>query len=142
MSTFSYTIRLARVEGESSRSVEALVDTGATYSVIPSNLLRELNISPRWTACFELADGRMVPMGVGEAWITINGESTITRVIFGENDITPLLGSYALEGLLLAVDSYNERLFPVDGLLKRSCCPSPVQQVAHGLRGGDGGPLL
>ena len=43
---------------------------------------------------------------------------TTTWVIFGEDGMSPLLGAYTLEGLLLAVDPYNERLIPVVGSLK------------------------
>ena len=64
-----------------------------------------------------MGDGRMIDMDIGEARATINGESVVTQVIFGEDDTTPLLGSYTLEGLLLAVDPYNERLVPTNGLL-------------------------
>lgn len=83
------------------------MDTGATYTVIPGNLLREMGVSPSRHAQFECGDGRSVILDIGEARATINGDSVITQIVFGEDDVQPLLGSYTLEGLLLAVDPYN-----------------------------------
>ena len=54
---------------------------------------------------------------LAEARATINGDSVITQVVFGEDDIQPLLGSYTLEGLLLAVDPFNQRLVPTHSIL-------------------------
>ena len=36
---------------------------------------------------------------IGEARVTVNGESVTTLVVFGEDDTPPLLGAYTLEGL-------------------------------------------
>ena len=117
MSTFNWPMQLRNLDGGPTVQVDALVDTGATYSVIPANLLKELGVPVARQAQFELGDGRIVDMDIGEARATINGKSVITQVIFGGDDATPLLGSYTLEGLLLAVDLYNERLVPTNGLL-------------------------
>ncbi len=117
MSTFNWPMQLRNLDGGPTVQVNALVDTGATYSVIPANLLRELGVPVARQARFELGDGRIVDMDIGEARATINGGSVVTQVVFGEDNTTPLLGSYTLEGLLLAVDPYNERLVPTNGLL-------------------------
>ena len=117
MSTFNWPMQLRNLDGGPTVQVDALVDTGATYSVIPANLLRELGVPVARQARFELADGRIVDMDIGEARATIDDQSVVTQVIFGEDGATPLLGSYTLEGLLLTVDPYNERLVPTHGLL-------------------------
>ena len=118
MGTFNWTIEIASKDGARSVSVDALVDTGATYSVVPANLLGELGVSPDRHAVFEYGDGRRVEMDIGEVWITIEGRSATTRVVFGEDESKYLLGSHALEGVLLGVDPYFERLVPVTGLIK------------------------
>ena len=61
---------------------------------------------------FLLADGRRVDMEYGRAWATINGDSEVTIVVFGEDDAPALLGAYTLEGLALAVDPTSQRLVP------------------------------
>ena len=89
-----------------------MVDTGATYTVLPSRLLREMGVEVFRQAEFEFGDGRVVVMDMGEVRVALNGESAITQVVFGEDDALPLLGAYTLDGLLLAVDPVNQRLVP------------------------------
>ena len=51
-------------------------------------------------------------MDYGRAWATLNGDSEVTIVVFGEDDAPALLGAYTLEGLALAVDPTSQRLVP------------------------------
>ncbi len=44
--------------------IEALVDTGATYTVVPCNVLERLGIVPQFRRRFRVADGRVVEMDV------------------------------------------------------------------------------
>ena len=110
MGTFKWTLRVASMDGEKSREIEATVDTGAAYTTLPARLLRELGIAPMDKRRFLLADGRRTWMDIGRAWVTIDGKSEVTLVVFGEDDAPPLLGAYTLEGLALAVDPLGQRL--------------------------------
>ena len=56
-------------------------------------------------------------MDYGQAWASVNGDSVITLVIFGEDDGPALLGAYTLEGLALAVDPVEQRLVPTHLIL-------------------------
>ena len=116
MGTFNWPIRITSLDGEQTRDIEATVDTGATYTVLPSSLLREIGIPVTRQARFELGDGRIVQMDVGQAQATINGETAITQVVFGEDDIPPLLGAVTLEELLFAVDPASQRLIPTNAI--------------------------
>ncbi len=95
----------------------ALVDTGASYSSVPADLLQRLGVPVKDQVTFILADGSRILRNVGRTGIRIDGKSEITLVVFGGEDAAPLLGAYTLQGLLLGVDSPNERLVPVPGLL-------------------------
>ena len=53
-------------------------------------------------------------MEYGQAWATIDGESVVTIVAFGEDNAPSLLGAYTLEGLALAVDPSSQRLVPAN----------------------------
>ena len=117
MGTFNWPLRLSSMDGQRSQDVEATVDTGAAYTILPSGLLRELGIEPMDKGVFLLADGRRVEMDIGRAWATINGTSEVTLVVFGEGDAPPLLGAYTLEGLRLAVDPVAQRLVPTHLIL-------------------------
>ncbi len=112
MGTFEWPVRISSMDGQRVRDVEATVDTGAAYTTLPASLLNELGIEPMGKRTFLLADGRRVEMDYGQAWATIDGESVVTIVVFGEDDAPPLLGAYTLEGLALAVDPTSQRLVP------------------------------
>lgn len=118
MGTFSVTIEVGDLAGRQFSELEALADTGATTTVIPASVLRELGIRPSKKQIFEYADGREVELDMAPATLRVEGKETITWVIFGEDDARPLLGAYTLEGVFLAVDPHNQRLIPVLGVLK------------------------
>ena len=112
MGVFNWPIRLDSMDGQQSLEVEALVDTGASYTIVPAHLLRELGVSPIDKIGLVLADGRPVEYDIGEARATINRRSIPTLAVFGEDNARALLGAYTLEGLRLAVDPTNRRLIP------------------------------
>ena len=82
--------------------------------MLPARLLRELGIEPVAKRMFPVADGRRVEMEYGRAWATVDGESEVTIVAFGEDNAPPVLGAYTLEGLALAVDPSSQRLVPAN----------------------------
>ena len=112
MSTFSYPVEIADLDERYSGEIEALVDTGASYTVLPGQFLRDLGVEPIGTRRLLLADGSRVDMDYGRAWATIDGEREVTIVFFGRDNGPALLGAYTLEGLALAVDPSEERLVP------------------------------
>lgn len=99
-----------------------MVDTGSAYTMLPGCLLRELGVAPIGTRPLDLADGRRVLMNYGRAWVTVEGESEVTLVVFGEDDGPALLGAYTLEGLALAVDPVKQRLVPTALIMYRLAC--------------------
>lgn len=120
MSTFNVEIEIGDPEGGRWETVEALVDTGSSYSVLPRPMLEGLGVPPHTQGGFRLADDRVLDREIGQTWLRVDGKSVITLVVFGENGSPPILGAYALEGLLLAADPVGHRLIPVEGLLMRS----------------------
>src|SRR5262249_40817398 len=97
--------------------VEALVDTGASYSWLPADVLRELGIEPLRSFGFHLADGQRIERDMGELPVRYADTQIHTLVIFGDEGSEPLLGAYTLEGLGLAVAPLNRRLVPMTGWL-------------------------
>ena len=110
MSTFKWPLRISSMDGQHMRDIEAIVGTGSFYTMLPTSLLRELEIEPRGRRRVPLADGRHVDLDYGQVWVTIGDESEITLVVFGEDDAPALLGTYTLTGLALAVDPTEQRL--------------------------------
>ena len=49
-------------------------------------------------------------MDIGHTWLRVNGREVVTHIVFNDEYTSPLLGSLALETLLMAVDPVEERL--------------------------------
>ena len=118
MGTFRVEIGVGNPLGGDLHPVSALVDTGATYSMMPESLLSGLRLSPSERAGFRLANGSRVEYGIGEARFNIYGRERTCTVIFGEEG-RYLLGATTLEDFGLMVDPThpNPRLLPVEELL-------------------------
>ena len=112
MGTFTWPLRITALDGGHCVEVEATVDTGAMYTMLPARTLRDLGVEPIGSRTFLIADGSSVAMDVGEARATIDGESVMTIVAFGQDNAPPVIGAYTLEGLGLAVDPVKQRLVP------------------------------
>lgn len=119
MGNFRVPLSIGDPEGRRFEEVEALVDTGATYTWAPRDLLEGLGIRPEEERVFVLADGRETRYGIAWVRIRVEGRSQPTIVVFGDPGSEPLLGVFTLEGLGLAADPVNRRLVRVPGLLKR-----------------------
>ena len=125
MGTFSVPIQVAASRTSRYVSLYALVDTGATYSVFPGNVLSELGVVAEETRTFELADGSETEFQSGEASIRVEGKRVTAVVVFGPEGTSPLLGATTLELASLAVDPIRQILVPVSGLLKSEFNGSP-----------------
>ena len=87
-----------------------LVDTGATDSLVPRKHLEAIGLVPKGSRLFELADGSELTMDVTAAEIEFMGDWTAGTVIFGDDDVEPILGVTALESVGIEVDPRNQRL--------------------------------
>ena len=116
MGTFHVAIELGSLDGSRWEFVEALVDTGASHSIFPASLLRQLGIEPteRWP--FRLADGGLRELDIGEVQVRVGGRQCFSIVAFGGND-EAVLGRLSLDELGLGVDLAEATLRPVPGYL-------------------------
>ncbi len=119
MGTFGVTFEVGDPQGRRYEAVEALVDTGATHTVLPSELIRELNIEVVDRLAFRLADQRVEEYDVGETRMRLDGRERTVLVAFGTEGANALLGATTLELFHLGVDPVGQRLVPVEGLLMR-----------------------
>ncbi len=116
MGTFSVAIDIGDSEGQRWESVEALVDTGSTYTWVPRSILERLGVQSQFRREFETADGRIIERDMAEVPIRLDAGQLATLVVFsGDGDLV-LLGVYTLEGFGLAADPVNRRLVRVRGL--------------------------
>lgn len=96
--------------------LDLLVDTGATYTVLPRAILQELGVVPHFHGQFGIANGTVIECDVGRVWLRYEDRLEHTLVVFGEDE---LLGAVTLEELNRVVDPVNQQLRPVIGFIKR-----------------------
>ena len=117
---FRVPIQVARRGTERFTPLQALVDTGSTYTWVPRDVLDELGVMPEQEWPFELADGREVRYPVAWIQIRVHEREAPTLAIFAPPGAEPILGAFTLEGFRLAADPVNERLISVPGLAKQA----------------------
>ena len=112
MGTFRQWVEVGNLANGEFHWVEALVDTGASYSMMPASFLTQvLHMSPDEELTFRLADGSLKEYGWGQASFRVEGTERISPVVFGpENQY--LLGATSLQSLNLIADTTNHRLVP------------------------------
>ncbi len=115
---FRVPIQIARAMGEPFESLQALVDTGSTFTWIPRDVLERLGVRPEHDLPFELADGRQARYPVAWLQIRLEGREQPTIVVFAPAGSEPILGVVTLEQYLLAVDPIHRRLISVPGIAK------------------------
>ena len=120
MGTFRVEMGIGDLQGQQYEYVEALVDSGSTYNILPASVLRRLGVQVRRSGTFRLADGRSVQRELGQTWVRLNNEEYIAPVVFGDEDAQPLLGAVTLEIFGLGIDPVGMRLIPVEGLMMSS----------------------
>ena len=121
-------IHISKEASRPARPIRVLVDTGATYTMLPRGVLEALKIVPTRTERVRLGDGRLVDWGLGEAYVRYGKYATHTWVLFGEPGGLSLLGALTLEELSLHVDPRSHRLrkikvalmAPAEGLSART----------------------
>lgn len=87
-----------------------LVDTGATDCFVSGRELRKIGIAPVGKTCYELADGTPKEYEFGLAVIEFIGDVTSGRVIFGPDNVEPILGVTALESVGVSIDPKTRKL--------------------------------
>jgi aspartyl protease family protein len=114
MGQFKVEIALYPRGGGSGQRVEALVDTGAAYSLFPRALLEALGYTAVRAQRVILADGCAEEWVVTQVEVECQGRRTFTPVLMGPGAGPALLGATTLEELGLGVDPLSRRLVPVD----------------------------
>ena len=95
------------------------MDTGALYSFVPEERLREIGIGPLRTRELILAAGHRDRRLLGEAVFTIAelNESLTCPVIFAPANSLYLLGATALENFGVEADPTTQQLRPIAAVI-------------------------
>ena len=112
MGVFEVKVGVRSKDGGGRVEVSAMVDTGATDTVLPPSILRKVGVEVEARRRFILADGSHVELGVGEARLSLNNEEWTCPVVFGTDEEQALLGATTLEIFNLMVDLVLGELVP------------------------------
>ena len=98
-------------------TLHGTVDTGASFTVVPEDILDELGVERGELLLFSLADGSLQERSIGYALMELEGYSETVTVVFGSSSRKILIGAESLVELRLAVDLVHQRLLPVDRIV-------------------------
>jgi aspartyl protease family protein len=113
MSTFTIPATLIHPEHrERSVATDFLVDTGATYSLLPAEIVERLGLTAEEDFDALLANGEPTVFKLGEVRIRLGRRERTTIFLAGPPRCLPLLGAVTLEQFALAADPRRQRLVP------------------------------
>jgi len=109
----------AQVKGQTGKeeTVKFLVDSGATYSLLPKTVWQALELKPNRKMSFTLSDGTTVDRSISEAHFTMSQGQAHSPVILGEDADEALLGVVTLEILGLVFNPFDRTLKPMRMML-------------------------
>jgi clan AA aspartic protease len=92
--------------------VDLLVDTGATLTWVPRQIVEQLGLPRLTKRGFLIADGSTIERETAGALLRVRDVESIVTLVIAEPGDGRLLGATALESLGFAVDPVNLRLVP------------------------------
>jgi clan AA aspartic protease len=98
-------------------TLKLLVDSGATYTLLPQQVWRDIELEPMDSVKCILADGTEVERRVSECLIALPQGRRHTPVMLGEKDDEALLGVVTLEILGLILNPFSRTLQPMRMML-------------------------
>ena len=98
-------------------SLRFLVDSGATYTLLPDAVWRDIGLAAKRSVSFSLADGSVIERPVSECHISLPQGDAHTPVILGVPGDEALLGVVTLENLGLILNPFTRELQPMRMLL-------------------------
>ncbi len=98
-------------------TLEFLVDSGATYTLVPAEQVRQLQLTPKRPIALSLADGTRIERQISECHISLPQGEGHTPVILGEPGDQALLGMVTLEEIGLVLNPLTRELQPMRVLL-------------------------
>jgi len=101
-------IRVYGADGQAAE-LEAVVDTGVTFSKIPQSIATKLGLEPKYETDVELSDGSVIRRKLTTVEIEIEEVGRPVLVAIGEEE-KPLIGYTTLELLGFKVNPITRRL--------------------------------
>jgi len=119
MGTFHMQIEIGALGASEFVQLDALVDTGASFTVVPRDVLARLGVQATESDSFVLADGSQRQYDMAWVQVRIDSRVELSLCVFGESGSGALLGAFTLEAFRLGVDALNRRLIPTPAYLTK-----------------------
>ena len=133
LGTVKLTIQVGDPQGLQFEELDVIAGTRSTYTAVPRARLERLGVPVVRTLPSETADGRIIPVDVGQTIIRLQGLEFHTQVIFAEPGEPSLLGTVTLEEAALTLDPVAERLMGPSALPTTPCfTPSALSTLTPG----------
>jgi len=72
----------ARVgKGKKAVEIDFIVDSGASYTLLPEKIWKQLNLKPFEELKFALADATIISRSISEVWLEYGGRGRTVQVI-------------------------------------------------------------
>ena len=97
--------------------VRLMVDSGATYSLLPEDVWKAIGLEPTREHSFSMADGTQIARRISECNLSLEHGEGHSPVILGEPGDSGLLGVVTLEILGLVLNPFSRTLHPMRALL-------------------------
>ena len=110
-------VKIEDLKGDKIIQVEALVDTGSTFTVIPEDIARELNLPVTGERVKVLTARGYDDLELTHALIEINGKRRIVPILVSASIDRVLVGVITLEAMQLRVNPLTEKLEEYTALL-------------------------
>jgi predicted aspartyl protease len=102
-------------------TLKFLVDSGATYTLLPYKIWRAIGLKPIGSVKCILADGTEVERKLSECRIALPQGQRYTPVMLGEKGGEALSGAVTLKILGLILNPYSRELQPMRMMLAHAC---------------------
>ena len=112
MGTFSVEFAVHSPIRNHAHIVLGLVDTGATYTTIPEEILEELGIERERTERFSWPDGTEGERDLGFAELEMDGKEGFDYIAFGSDPDIIIIGRQTLIHMAAAADAGQKCLIP------------------------------
>ena len=115
--TITYVDAVATGPTGKRESVRLLVDSGATYSLLPEGVWKAIELKPTRELAFRLVDGTELVRRVSECHLSLEHGKGHSPVILGEPGDEGLLGTVTLENLGLVFHPFSRTFRPIRAVL-------------------------
>ncbi len=113
----TYVEGTARGPAGQEENLRFLIDSGATYTLLPSPIWESIGLQPNREQTFTLADGTTVQRRISTCYLILPQGEDYSPVILGEPGDEALLGVVTLEILGLLFNPFNRTLQPMRMML-------------------------